>query len=198
MEYFSGLLGQFPLFLRIAIIPEHIDLGEYIESDLMRDNMRHTALAFENQLDLSIEFIHSSRARSRPRLICINNNTLDGIDSVERIQCYYKLNSSAIRAGDQTMMVFQVLGIHFGYHQRNTFIHSEDAAAIDSSRSALHCPRDEMLANLTACCKKRYVNRVEGIPCQLFEFNFTVVDKQLLRSEERRVGKECRSRWSPY
>ena len=25
-----------------------------------------------------------------------------------------------------------------------------------------------------------------------------VVHAQLLRSEERRVGKECRSRWSPY
>src|SRR2546423_14774310 len=24
------------------------------------------------------------------------------------------------------------------------------------------------------------------------------VDQQRLRSEERRVGKECRSRWSPY
>src|SRR3989454_3881167 len=26
----------------------------------------------------------------------------------------------------------------------------------------------------------------------------TVVDRRLSRSEERRVGKECRSRWSPY
>src|SRR5437870_8344515 len=25
-----------------------------------------------------------------------------------------------------------------------------------------------------------------------------IVDAVLLRSEERRVGKECRSRWSPY
>ena len=24
------------------------------------------------------------------------------------------------------------------------------------------------------------------------------LDQALLRSEERRVGKECRSRWSPY
>ena len=24
------------------------------------------------------------------------------------------------------------------------------------------------------------------------------IDKYVLRSEERRVGKECRSRWSPY
>ena len=25
-----------------------------------------------------------------------------------------------------------------------------------------------------------------------------VKDKRIIRSEERRVGKECRSRWSPY
>ena len=29
-----------------------------------------------------------------------------------------------------------------------------------------------------------------------FKENFNA--KELLRSEERRVGKECRSRWSPY
>ena len=30
-------------------------------------------------------------------------------------------------------------------------------------------------------------------------FNFIdVIEKNLTRSEERRVGKECRSRWSPY
>ena len=28
--------------------------------------------------------------------------------------------------------------------------------------------------------------------------NQAEVDKALARSEERRVGKECRSRWSPY
>ena len=27
---------------------------------------------------------------------------------------------------------------------------------------------------------------------------FLVDDMGLMRSEERRVGKECRSRWSPY
>ena len=31
----------------------------------------------------------------------------------------------------------------------------------------------------------------------LCEFD-VVVDRHLARSEERRVGKECRSRWSPY
>ena len=30
------------------------------------------------------------------------------------------------------------------------------------------------------------------------EFRFYFADKKVSRSEERRVGKECRSRWSPY
>ena len=29
-------------------------------------------------------------------------------------------------------------------------------------------------------------------------FNVTAADCEMGRSEERRVGKECRSRWSPY
>ena len=38
--------------------------------------------------------------------------------------------------------------------------------------------------------------------CDAQELNrmirYTKLEKVLLRSEERRVGKECRSRWSPY
>ena len=32
----------------------------------------------------------------------------------------------------------------------------------------------------------------------IFFFIYTFVGKDFTRSEERRVGKECRSRWSPY
>ena len=35
--------------------------------------------------------------------------------------------------------------------------------------------------------------------CNSIGSRFTGLDmKDLIRSEERRVGKECRSRWSPY
>ena len=30
------------------------------------------------------------------------------------------------------------------------------------------------------------------------QFTLTAPAREILRSEERRVGKECRSRWSPY
>src|SRR3712207_8682964 len=40
---------------------------------------------------------------------------------------------------------------------------------------------------------------VDYSPEQMRFLNFgRVVDTTVLRSEERRVGKECRSRWSPY
>ena len=34
--------------------------------------------------------------------------------------------------------------------------------------------------------------------CVIGFFLFTAFAAQMIRSEERRVGKECRSRWSPY
>jgi len=38
--------------------------------------------------------------------------------------------------------------------------------------------------------------------CSLSDFvqenNYDDLQKDIVRSEERRVGKECRSRWSPY
>ena len=38
---------------------------------------------------------------------------------------------------------------------------------------------------------------LEQIEAQIHEHGLTL-EKILIRSEERRVGKECRSRWSPY
>ena len=43
---------------------------------------------------------------------------------------------------------------------------------------------------LAVCC---------GLPAVLsLAAGITIVGLSLRRSEERRVGKECRSRWSPY
>ena len=65
---------------------------------------------------------------------------------------------------------------------------------------------------------KKYVRKIESMGEGLVLFEISVVDKRvgqnyhlffedkrkppldiaINRSEERRVGKECRSRWSPY
>src|SRR3712207_9578292 len=53
---------------------------------------------------------------------------------------------------------------------------------------------------LLAGIAKTVVNVIRGIPIivQLFYIYFVLPDFGISRSEERRVGKECRSRWSPY
>ena len=38
----------------------------------------------------------------------------------------------------------------------------------------------------------------ERIPLTIADFDRTAGTVTIIRSEERRVGKECRSRWSPY
>ena len=40
--------------------------------------------------------------------------------------------------------------------------------------------------------------KIEHITLHLIVFGTIAIIGVLARSEERRVGKECRSRWSPY
>ena len=39
---------------------------------------------------------------------------------------------------------------------------------------------------------------IEGCKPKFMSSTEIIVNKDEIRSEERRVGKECRSRWSPY
>src|SRR5690348_3397236 len=54
------------------------------------------------------------------------------------------------------------------------------------------------------CTRRRKVGDPEKIPLNQYESAFqylrehTEIRDVIMRSEERRVGKECRSRWSPY
>ena len=41
-------------------------------------------------------------------------------------------------------------------------------------------------------------HQAEGIDIICSNIGLAGTEVQLVRSEERRVGKECRSRWSPY
>src|SRR2546429_3364286 len=44
------------------------------------------------------------------------------------------------------------------------------------------------------------LSTAEGHPASVMDMSFAnqALSAEYLRSEERRVGKECRSRWSPY
>ena len=52
-----------------------------------------------------------------------------------------------------------------------------------------------IIALLIVACKSKEEKANELIKAELHK---TLYDFASYRSEERRVGKECRSRWSPY
>ena len=57
-----------------------------------------------------------------------------------------------------------------------------------------HVSRIFRIEDVTAGEPKEWIARYRGV--LLHEDSAAAYDQ--LRSEERRVGKECRSRWSPY
>ena len=45
----------------------------------------------------------------------------------------------------------------------------------------------------------RHLGEKDGVTLRIYTRQVTATEeKKIIRSEERRVGKECRSRWSPY
>ena len=79
----------------------------------------------------------------------------------------------------------------------------EIMANIKSSIKRIDVTKKETLRNKAKKSEiKTYIKKFENA---ITESNFdeaktllTLIDKKSSRSEERRVGKECRSRWSPY
>ena len=53
---------------------------------------------------------------------------------------------------------------------------------------------DFVISNITV---EQIYSGIRGVPIQVSDISY-VDPKKAERSEERRVGKECRSRWSPY
>ena len=81
--------------------------------------------------------------------------------------------------------------------EKLTYTHNADAAAVIAQ--TYDTPP---LAYVRSYGCQQNVNDGEKIRGVLMDIGFGVCDSveqaDLIRSEERRVGKECRSRWSPY
>ena len=59
----------------------------------------------------------------------------------------------------------------------------------------------KMKTKCAKCGMAHSLNRVRCVGCSMSSNEhplMSLISSQIIRSEERRVGKECRSRWSPY
>ena len=61
-----------------------------------------------------------------------------------------------------------------------------------------YCPPLKGVDSETQESIKRWIEKLHKFPAQQHVLDVKDAQAQRDRSEERRVGKECRSRWSPY
>src|SRR5258706_2727419 len=73
----------------------------------------------------------------------------------------------------------------------------KDFAKVLARAAHTDLPEETMSAYLRKRTKTRVVKLDQLVPVEL-RYETIVFEDGKLRSEERRVGKECRSRWSPY
>ena len=57
---------------------------------------------------------------------------------------------------------------------------------------------DKILIGLSGGKDSLALVELLGKRARIYKPRFSVIAVHVVRSEERRVGKECRSRWSPY
>src|SRR2546421_4345144 len=81
-------------------------------------------------------------------------------------------------------------------HTRSDRDWSSDVCSSDLAAGSLSLFEASFLVSLAD--HHGSTNTHAAILVDRFQFRPTLRPKQIVRSEERRVGKECRSRWSPY
>ena len=77
---------------------------------------------------------------------------------------------------------------------RRTLQHIELFAGIGGFRTAMDILGRDKIARF----KHVGYSEIDRKAVQTYCANYDTENEVVMRSEERRVGKECRSRWSPY
>src|SRR2546425_3739586 len=95
------------------------------------------------------------------------------------------------------------LGIFFFFQAedgiRDKLVTGVQTCALPISGPPIPGPGSGLVANWFGYLRQdREYARGAGIPLGVYRQTFHALQDYNSRSEERRVGKECRSRWSPY
>src|SRR2546421_5245754 len=86
-------------------------------------------------------------------------------------------------------------------HTRSDRDWSSDVCSSDLKAKAIHHVVQtafERRQQIVASNARKRGDAIEGVRELRLAYSINPLDLLLFRSEERRVGKECRSRWSPY
>ena len=110
-----------------------------------------------------------------------------------KIMAYYKMNTLQIHLNDNGFKQF------FGHDWSKTYaafrLESDTYPGL-AAEDGYYTKRE--FIDLQKLAENLYVEIIPEIDAPAHTLAFTHYKPEIGRSEERRVGKECRSRWSPY
>ena len=133
-------------------------------------------------------------------------NTDFAMDTIGRVQTGTSFDGTP-------RMHYEVLDVNYMIttkNDQNSYTESRDREALMKTVEFLKTdvlprlpesvqPRCYFLTDSCITYRKTYITRVAGKIIEgCDDFAWRALATTMIRSEERRVGKECRSRWSPY
>ena len=136
-------------------------------------------------------------------LIFLQENKIGSIEEMqERVNAataqYHELGDS-IKAAEQRMAEIAVLRAHIVNYARTRPVYDAYRKA-GYSKKFLEEHREQITLHRAAknAFDEANLKKLPKVKELDAEYSALLSQKKAARSEERRVGKECRSRWSPY
>src|SRR5256885_9232712 len=111
-------------------------------------------------------------------------------------------NRDEVLLSDQQVYLLSDVFFFFSSRRRHTRLQGDWSSDVCSSDLGIPIPVSiTESSNLTVsldCSRQSTLTTIEPLSVNFMALLIRLITICLRRSEERRVGKECRSRWSPY
>jgi hypothetical protein len=113
-------------------------------------------------------------------LIGIYNDSLYRVYSMKGIEGYHHLYGGAVRIGDDSLVLFDILRIDFGYDQGDIRVHSKGGTIVNYHGTRLRRYGRVTKANLSACGKQDHIYSSKAMSGDFPYIDLTVVNKHFL------------------
>ena len=113
---------------------------------------------------------------------------------VEMKMLHWPDSMATYLTGDNILFSMDAFGQHFAVEELTNDLADQDLLYREAMKYFAN------ILNPFAAFVNPKIKEIEGfnLPIDIIALAHGVIWRDLCRSEERRVGKECRSRWSPY
>ena len=156
------LLGGVALALLAA------DLGDDVVGDLVGKDLGLVALALLQGLDLIAQLHRASSAGAGDSLIGADDHALDVAELPQGVDSGHSDDRGAVGVGDDAVVLFHVLGVHFRNHQRGVRIQAEGGGIVHEHGAGLHDGILKALGDVVLGGTQNDVQALKGVVLGLF------------------------------